>query len=1125
MSNYEAENNINNSQDLMNYIDQENIQSNNTSVERSNELKINNQNVNKNKNGNPPNINQEEILSMELKNVQMLILQRSLYILKKKFEINKKELQIIYQKYRDENYMQLKCINVDYLYELYKEILDTTQFTMLPYTNFNELITADLMTELNDGKSKAVLKALVKFSVNNIEKYNRIYFEKKMRKKKLIEENEKKKKSTVPPPDMEEYTSQVKIVKINKRGKTIYNFEQMIENNKEFDVGENIIATINEDDMSILNNKKLLYSDVIPLIIADFLQEYLKNNEFVAIVSTSNVADDQENLNLNQNVKSLFDNDILRFYNNLNKVDPKQENKEKLKNLLFELMNIENQIKIYQNLIIEKTTKGANVKHLMNMVKKLNEQQSILQKKVNQFSLSSKKRASNAVDLSIMNSNATNSVFRSSGEKYNSSKKEKSSDKNNLIKIEISNSKSNKSIKTVKNSKYKLASNSSKNSVNSKKVLSPNNANNNNLNNIYKNSNTANLNSNNNLIIDVYGANSQSTNQKLNETNINNINNTENNKYNYYYNNDNFYYQHGVKYPESKEEFRENSLLEIFYFYTKQHSFIGQTPTFQEILKSEEHLDLAEFGKFCVEFKIMVKPQKIAEVFKKNAKNAKELNYANFVKTLQKLSVCANDEKKQYLMERIKICKMKLKEINEKNKKEGVSEDKNDQNKSKEKEENLSGIKSEGEAEDDKCEQEKNLENKKEGNENNNENNNENVNEKKSNHSKGTDKENDKRSKISDNNNMEKINETKEENNFDSNDENRNENQENQGDKETNRNSKEKKKKKNQSNNNNNKPITTNLKYYQQTKEKNKNKNKNMKQKKTSLVKPKTNSFLMMETKEEIQEKINKLKQDYDKLNQKTNTQLEEEFYQYLEIDDINSYRKKMVGYIIPFLNRENYSRFPIQSVSRPIKRDPKIQKEMHKILVQRHEEMKKEKELKQIKEKNILFEKRKKKFEIENKKLQQKMSMKNDYLQFKLNEEDYQKEKMNKLTWQQIQKSDYDTFIINEKDKIKNGNLDEIFTSQSNQLEGEVGDYLKNFRNKKGPNDNITESNNQNLNNNNQRNKSNTNKKNPNVYESSSKSEGVPPKFDANISRISSKVNPGNNSEYDIVNSMESNK
>ena len=385
-------------------------------------------------------------------------------------------------------------------------------------------------------------------------------------------------------------------------------------------------------------------------------------------------------------------------------------------------------------------------------------------------------------------------------------------------------------------------------------------------------------------------------------------------------------------------------------------------------------------------------------------------------------------------MERIKIYNMKLKEIKEKNKKDGNNE--NEQNKTKEKEENLSGIKSEGEAEDDeKCQQEKNLENQNQEN-------------KEINNNNDKEKDNDKKSNKSSNknDNIEKIIENKDENL----EENKNENNENNNNNE-NQNKEELKNNKINKNNNNkdkNKYESTNLKYFHENKAKYQANIK--KKKKIKLIKPKTNSFLMMETKEELEEKINKLKEDYDKLNQKTNAQLEEEFYQYLEIDDINAYRKKMVGYIYPFQNREMISRFPLQSVARPVKRDPKMQKEMHKILIQRHEDLKKEKELKQIREKNILFEKRKKKFEVENKKIQQKMSLKNDYLQFKRNEEDYQKEKMNKLTWQQIQNCDYDTFIISEKDRKKN-NLDEIFTSKNNQFEGDDGDYLKNFRLKKG--------------------------------------------------------------------------
>ena len=970
--------------------------------------------------------NKEQILNMELKNIQMLILQRSLYILKKKFEINKKPLEIIYQKYKDENYSKLRCISVDYLTEMYTEIMETIQFTILPYNNINELFSADLMTELNKDKSKIVIKDLVKFTNNNIEKYNRIYFEKKMKKKQLLEETKKKINIVRSIDDMEEITSDKTIVKKNKRGKVIKNFEEMLKNNVELTFGPDIIMTINEDDMSILNNIKLLYSDVIPLIIADFLQNYLKENKNIALISTSNI-DDAENIKLNQNVKTLFDNEILKFYQNLSKIDPDSENKEKLKNLLFEMLNTENQIKIYQKIILEQTAKGMNVKHLLNMVKKLNEQKSVMQKKINEYGNSNNKN-NNGKNNNISNINNTNSSFG--------------------VNRKISEmNKSNSSLKGVQRPKKILLNNNSKSSLGS----------NNNIKLAANYSSTEGNYSN----ININGAN-DNQNHLITSHNNQNINNKE----------ENFYYQYGVLYPETKEELRNNSLLEIFYFYTKQHSFIGQTPTFEQFLKSEEHLDLAEFGKFCVEFKILVKPQKIAEIFKKTSENSKNLTYKMFCEALKKLSVCANDEKKKYLMDRIKIYEMKLKEIKEKNKK--------NENKNEKKEENLSGIKSEGEAEESgKCLDEKNLEN----------NNNENINkENEINNNENNDKTSENK-EIKEEKKEEKKEENKEENKEEKKEENKEENANNKEEKKETEKKEEKEKKE---------PI--NIKYYRQSKLKNAQNRKPIVKKKMKLVKPKTSTFLMAESQEDLEEKISKLKEDYDKLNKKTNTQLMEEFYQYLELDDINAYRKKMFGYVVPFRTKANYSRFPVKSVQNPPKQNPKIKKEMHKILVQRHEELIKEKEMKQIKEKNILFEKRMKKFEEDKKKIQHKLNMKNDYLQMKKNEEDYQKEKINKLTWAQIQKCDYDTFILNEKDKNRN-NFNDIFTSQSNQFEGDDADYLKTFKMKKG----FDEENDKINNNNNINNK-------------------AVPKFESNISRISSGKNGGiNNSDLDIANAIES--
>jgi len=103
---------------------------------------------------------------------------------------------------------------------------------------------------------------------------------------------------------------------------------------------------------------------------------------------------------------------------------------------------------------------------------------------------------------------------------------------------------------------------------------------------------------------------------------------------------------------------------------------------------------------------------------------------------------------------------------------------------------------------------------------------------------------------------------------------------------------------------------------------------------------------------------------------------------------------------------------------------------------------------------------------------------------------------------------------------------LDEIFTNKSNQFDGDDGDYLKNFRLKKGFSENTSENikNNDNKMNNNF-NLENNMINNLNIYESINKTEPVVPKFDSNISNIISENIQSNNSEYDIVNSIGTDK
>lgn len=71
------------------------------------------------------------------------------------------------------------------------------------------------------------------------------------------------------------------------------------------------------------------------------------------------------------------------------------------------------------------------------------------------------------------------------------------------------------------------------------------------------------------------------------------------------------------------------AIKEIFHFYSKQHNIIGHT--FDDIHKKTTELDLGEFMKFCLEFKIPCKKELLIEVFKKSASNHKQMNFQEFL--------------------------------------------------------------------------------------------------------------------------------------------------------------------------------------------------------------------------------------------------------------------------------------------------------------------------------------------------------------------------------------------------------------------------------------------------------------------------------------------------------------
>ena len=870
---------------------------------------------------------QKNKIEIEQKNIQMLIFQRSLYIMKQRFEQNRKEIQLVYDKYKSTNYKSLECISTQNLFECYKELFQTNQINLYQYENFNDLCTADLVSGTNEDKFNKVIKDLVQFTRKKVEKYNEKFYENKMKKKKLKEEEEKKNLSELEKNDV---SDKVKIVHKNKRGEIISDFQKISEANKKVVINE-LIYTVTEEDMTILTSNNLLYHGVIPLIIADFIQEYMEKNIKIGIIITNrNFYHEKEDLILEQNIKVLYDKEIMKLYCNLNKIDPNEEKDEDLRKLLFESNSIDNKIKLYNELIMENSKKGEDITHLTEMIKKLKEQKILYQKKISEI---------NTKKISLTY-NITTSNSQSYSKTINTNKK--------ITKI---NTASLKSQNISKESKQNQSFNNSKN--NSKVHL------------------------------------------KLKTKKL------------------------------SKTEIRNNTLKEIFAFYCKQHSFLGRTPTFGDLLTREELMNLSEFIKFCLDFKILVKKDTITRIFRQDIKDATLMNYEEFIKCIKKMAILMHEEKKGYKLDKINFYELKKQELIEKEKRKKNKKEKNinaDININNEEEKNT----------------EQNMDKMIMTNEENNNNigNNNAINENQ-NKEENINKENNNENNNNINNNVNKnIEEEKKEDDKNNLQENNIENNRDINLEEKKENNEEK------------------------DEERQKSKSKSGSKKKKKLKKEHKKN-LMTETKEDLEEKISKLKTELKILEQKTEIQIVEDFYSYLELDDVTKYHKKMIGYIRPFQVREDDTRNPEKNVKNPIKFNKQSIMRKYEYLIQRKEDIKKQKELQVIKERDIQFEERKKKFNRKLKKLEKDYDSKikkDNYIQIKKNEEDYLKEKNSKLTWKFIQNNDYQAFLLNDQKNINNNlipsQLKDIFNNKNDYNNvGDDDDFINNIYSNKNPN------------------------------------------------------------------------
>jgi len=150
------------------------------------------------------------------------ILYRSLYLLKKKFEIYKNDINKLYTKYfvKDKNnYNNISCkiIKIYSFKSLLEEICNVIYISIFKMNSINELFISNFIPEIKKQErlNEAIDKIYI-FITDKIKKYNEIFYNRKLKAAIELKEIE----------DIaDDYTEYYPISEYDKKGNLIYYFE------------------------------------------------------------------------------------------------------------------------------------------------------------------------------------------------------------------------------------------------------------------------------------------------------------------------------------------------------------------------------------------------------------------------------------------------------------------------------------------------------------------------------------------------------------------------------------------------------------------------------------------------------------------------------------------------------------------------------------------------------------------------------------------------------------------------------------------------------------------------------------------------------------------------------------
>ena len=603
----------------------------------------------KNEKNNIDNNNSQEISKQVENSLELLILYRSIYIIKQKFSLFKERIKNIYQKYNTYNSnikfktnTKIYQIHIKNFVEVTDEVLQDLNLLIIKYLNPKDIFLSRILIEKKREETKKIIKEILNWLLNDnnngkdlIRNYNINFFNKKIKpyieedinyenfenmmdiKQNDISEDMTRNWSIYDYKIIGEYDRRGNVInkyktkileengEINEEGITeIINLNKESRNYENDKPGLNKEMSININDISNSKNNskkpdssKFIFIESLPLILADFLQSHINN----AIVESED--------ELGKELKILFDNEIIKRLNEFknllgnkssllddinDKVYINQEEKDQkeLDSAIEEYKKVKENIEIYRNILKNKKKSGENTDYIEKMIEKLLAKEIWLEHKIK---LLMDKKNNNDINLEI---------------NYNTYRN------NNTKSIDLSNVIGNTSRKNEINDNGFNQSKKMNGDINTQNIKH--------LTESY--SNTQNLGTSNDKSISLISSNTNLTSMKSSPLII-------------------------------------NALKEIFLYYSHLHLNVKKNRLFSNLEEKKLHLDLNEFSKFCTDFNIPISRQKLVEIFKKSVSNLHYMNFKEFNNAIVSLANATHESKKKNLTEKINHKKFELNSI------------------------------------------------------------------------------------------------------------------------------------------------------------------------------------------------------------------------------------------------------------------------------------------------------------------------------------------------------------------------------------------------------------------------------------------------------------------------------